>query len=339
MNTILSAAVSLIDTYGDITAEEKISGLAYGDSVNIAFSNGCCLNSVPFYPNFYGRRGDTVLTDYFGSCCIAGICHALSDVTKVQAGDLFSISLEENGRYIREFTAYDIDPDIEKWDGQSDSDYMNARMIFGKEIREGILYRSASPFEAKYGRLSLMADYIAENKIRTAVSLSLSEGELKRLTDLPDISLRLIKNGHVIPAKMGIDFVSDSDRTALGETLKKMIHEPPPFLIHCSLGRDRTGNVCALLEALCGWCFEEIEKDFMETYRALHAININPSSLQYQLFLYKLTDPLSAMFGISDAELRTADLLSCAKTYLLSCGMREAEIIRLQNLLKGKTAV
>lgn len=39
-----------------------------------------------------------------------------------------------------------------------------------------------------------------------------------------------------------------------------------PILIHCNEGKDRTGFVCAVLEALCGASILEITEDYMKSF-------------------------------------------------------------------------
>lgn len=40
-----------------------------------------------------------------------------------------------------------------------------------------------------------------------------------------------------------------------------------PYLIHCHVGQDRTGVMCALISGLCGCSWEEIAQDFEKTQR------------------------------------------------------------------------
>ena len=48
--------------------------------------------------------------------------------------------------------------------------------------------------------------------------------------------------------------------------LREIILHKGPYLIHCTEGKDRTGFVCALLEALCGASYDEMRDDYMITY-------------------------------------------------------------------------
>ena len=45
-----------------------------------------------------------------------------------------------------------------------------------------------------------------------------------------------------------------------------MTGQEGPCYIHCTEGKDRTGFVCLLLEALCGANYGELRDDYMTTY-------------------------------------------------------------------------
>ncbi|OPB41937.1 Tyrosine specific protein phosphatase and dual specificity protein phosphatase [Trichoderma guizhouense] len=46
------------------------------------------------------------------------------------------------------------------------------------------------------------------------------------------------------------------------EHLSSGSNPPSPMLIHCSLGKDRTGVICALILSLCGVSDEDVAKDY-----------------------------------------------------------------------------
>jgi len=44
-------------------------------------------------------------------------------------------------------------------------------------------------------------------------------------------------------------------KTAYGQVVRHILEHPPPsnaFIVHCTVGKDRTGVLCALLLSLCG---------------------------------------------------------------------------------------
>ena len=59
---------------------------------------------------------------------------------------------------------------------------------------------------------------------------------------------------------------------SLAEGLRDLIEHKGPYYISCTEGKDRTGFVCLLLEALAGATFDEIETDYMKTYENYYGI-------------------------------------------------------------------
>lgn len=53
----------------------------------------------------------------------------------------------------------------------------------------------------------------------------------------------------------------------IAEIVHFIVAHPAPFLVHCRLGSDRTGVVCAVLSALCGASWPEIARDYEMTSR------------------------------------------------------------------------
>ncbi len=45
-----------------------------------------------------------------------------------------------------------------------------------------------------------------------------------------------------------------------------------PYYIHCLEGKDRTGYVCMVIEALCGASYEELVEDYFITYHNYYGI-------------------------------------------------------------------
>ena len=332
---IIKTSVVDFDEFGDAHLDAENESLNYGDSVNIDFSGGVFLKDIPFYPAYYGRRGDFVLTDYHAHYEIAGVSCSFLDRNPCEKGEKVTITLRERGKYAEEFAAYNVPLDRTKWEGQSDAAFLNARMIHCGRIKEGILYRGSSPFDPKYNRIELMDRYIQDHGIRCILSLSSSQSDLTDRTDLSPHIREMIDHGQVIPAKIGTEYNLKSNQEILGGHLKTMLTMPGPYLIHCSFGRDRTGAVCALLESLCGADYEEIKEDFMESFFLLNNVSRDPSSRQYRLFEYKFTDTLCEMFDLREDELKTADLEACAVAYLRSCGLSDEEIRELRNLLEA----
>jgi hypothetical protein len=113
---------------------------------------------------------------------------------------------------------------------------------------------------------------------------------LENRDDLPDHTSAMIAEGRVIACHIGVDYLDQENMKTIASGLADITDAEGPLLINCSLGRDRTGVICALLEALCGATYDEIVQDYMVSYDCLHSIDMNPDSLQYRLFKARIDE-------------------------------------------------
>ena len=141
-----------------------------------------------------------------------------------------------------------------------------------------------------------MDEYIQHHGINCIINLSESMDTIKSVKNLPAHTKEMLDNGQIIAVGMGVDFQDEDTKKALGKALVEMTERKGPYLIHCSYGKDRTGVVIALLQALCGATYQEIEDDYMLSYKNLYNINMNPDSNQYQLNVQRLEDELADIF-------------------------------------------
>lgn len=59
---------------------------------------------------------------------------------------------------------------------------------------------------------------------------------------------------------------SEAFAKAIGKIVRFINHNPGPYQIHCAIGTDRTGIVCAILEGLCGASWKEICNDYCASF-------------------------------------------------------------------------
>ena len=337
----IHATVTEVDQFGDIAFDKGQGdldriGLEYGDSVDLRFSGGQELKGVPYYSDFFGRMGDPSLVVYFGTVKVGGFDCNLNEAVGVEPGETVTITLDQKGRYKAEYEAYNINNAAYRMEGQTDEAFLNAREVTAGNIRPGRLYRSASPFDPDFGRVELMASYLVEHNIGGILNLSNNQEKLESFEGLPDHTAAMIDQGLVIACRLGVDYLDPDAMRNIGEGLVRLMALERPWLIHCNLGKDRTGVICAVLEALCGASYDEIEQDYMFSYDQLHNIDMNPESLQYRLYKTRIDDQLVTMFSIRSEALPTADLRAAATDYLARCGMTQNQIDRLVDLLNGE---
>ena len=329
----LTVTVVSEDQFGGIQLSINKLDLEYGDSINLSFSGGYEERSVPYYPDFFGDKGQTVVNDYFDYILVTKINESFTKNTGVTAGETVTITLDERGKYKEILEAYNVDVNKTRREDQTEEAFINAREVTGGNIAPGVLYRGSSPTDKSFGRTDLMAAYIADNGINCILDLSDTEEKIAEYDQIPDLIRTMYDNGQLLALGIGIDLSDARNREILGQGLIRMFSMDGPYLIHCSYGRDRTGFLCAYLEALCGAPYEAIIDDFMFSYDALHAIDMNPESLQYKLFKQRIDDEMSGTLGIAIEDLPTADLESATRRFFGECGMSEEQIDHMKEIL------
>ena len=329
----VSASVIGVDQFGDVMLDLKEIDLEYGDSVNVSFSGGYEIKKIPYYSDFYGFRSSVVISDQFDTICLGGIGYNFNNSAGIKEGETARITLEQKGRYKKEYEAYNINDARIRMEDQSDQEFLNFREITAGQIKGKRLYRGPSPFDPEFHRVELMEQYIREKNIKCVLDLADNQEKLKSYNNLPDYTSSMISNGQVIPCAIGVDYLEPKAMDTLGRGLAEMTEKDGPYLIQCSFGRDRTGVICAVIESLCGAEYQEIIEDYMLSYDMLHSINMNPESLQYKLFKHRIDELLGAVFGIDTAKLPESDLQTSAADYLKRCGMTQEQVEKLKDKL------
>lgn len=100
--------------------------------------------------------------------------------------------------------------------------------------------------------------------------------------------------------------------------------ESYPVYIHCTYGVDRTGTICALLEALLGMSKADIIREYELTYLYFTHVNRNYGNGHGNTFLELLQ-------SIENAE--GATFAEKTQNILLKAGVTQAEIDNIRNML------
>lgn len=321
-----------------ITIEDFCAlGFAYGDSVDIAFSNGHTLKDIPFYNGYYGRTGTDELCAYPGNPYVkAAVCFGEDLFLREELDESSTavISLGTAGKYASVQSVMSMVYTTEREDYESDEVFANFRPMKGGRLKEALFYRSASPCDNAYQR----ADYAAAlcEKAGIAYVLDLADNEESLATCYGNTEghnaywQRLYAEGKILPLGMSTNYRGEAFAAAAAELMRAVLREEGPFLIHCQEGKDRTGVVCYLLEALAGAEYEELRDDFMITY--VNYYGLDPLSESYAAAVsIKFDDIALTISGVEDVAALTAETIRTgAENYLLSGGMSPEEIAALE---------
>ena len=370
-NTSAEAAVSKLKATADaaniqkfgnvvlsLTCDEiKAAGYQYGDVVKVSFLGKKI--KVPFVSNYsdvdtgkpaiLARTGDSNVLlainmgDFATNYGIAdknvnedntvswSYAEGVSGPVKVK------ISLYKAGGYYDEYILHQLTVSKERTDypDLSDEQFANFRMVTTKGIGKGVLYRTSSPINPKNNRNTYADAAIKSVKATVVVNLADDEDTAKGYEGFAD---SYYATTSFITLNMPVNFSSDEFRSKLAKGFKFMAENPGTYVIHCTEGKDRAGFASAILECLMGASYDEVIEDYMTSFYNYYGVTKDDA--RYEIIANSnIVKTLKAAFTFTKKDkkrdLKTADLAACAKKYLKSIGLTNAEIKALKKNLKG----
>ena len=325
--------------YIQMTIEDfNALGFAYGDSVKVAFSNGYTMDDLPYYNGYYTLTGSPLLIAYPGYDYIKAAINNgadLWDVAGLSETDTAAVTLSARGKYADIQNARDIHYTDERSDYESDEVFANFRCISVGNLKEGVVYRSASPCDDQHNRATFVNELIKNAGVRCILDLADTDEKIRGYISAEgfacDYFLSLYQSGSVIPLAMNMNFGSEEFKSKVANGLAEMAQKEGPYLIHCTEGKDRTGFVCMLLEAFAGASYAEIVEDYMVTYANYYGITPEKDAARYNVIVENVLEPMiGAMVNDATADIKTADLSVCAENYLRAAGLTDAQLTALR---------
>ncbi len=318
-------------------------GFAFGDSCNVYYSNGESLMDIPYFDGYYTRSDFPLICGYQGYPYVQITKNNTSDfwdAYKLDETYTVNVVLNEKGKYKNEQEAFSMHYSNDRGDFSSNEEFANFREIKTSNILSNKLYRGASPFNDAYNRAHYVDDLLKENKVKFILDLSDSEADIEEYKKKYDLSSSYALEQKAVFLNMGSNFrldgaedapepnlfssfVESPFKTSLGKGLKEMIKYDGPYYVHCVEGKDRTGFVCMLLEALCGASYQEMKKDYMITYYNYFKIKEDDpkyeavSELRFDEFMEYLS---------SSKDIENISYVDFAKDYLKACGLDDVAI-------------
>ncbi len=222
-------------------------------------------------------------------------------------------------------------------DYSSNEVYANFRPVLLGSIAEGVLYRSSSPVDNQLNRAAYSDRLTAKTGIAVIINMAETGAKVKEMIAEPGFNSpyykRLFQQKKVIGLGMDHKFASDRFKRKLKTGIEFMLANKGPYLIHCTLGRDRTGFAAALFGALMGAGLDEINDDFMLSFKNLNHVekdtDIYYKNIGTPAWMFRYISGLSALDDVS--------LQRLAEQYLLSTGLTVRQINRLKLILSGKS--
>lgn len=317
--------------YIDISIEDfNELGFTYGDSINLKLSSGTSFKDIPYYNGYYTKTNEILLCAYPGYEHVKVQCnngpdlyetYALSTDTKA------TVTLNEKGKYIDIQEAMDTVYKNERDAFSSDEIFANFRVMKAGTLKDNILYRSASPVDNEYNRAAYVDSLIEKAGVNFIINLSDNQEDLQAYMAKDDFNSpyakSLYENQKMILLDMGNSYQSDAFKEKVVEGLTAMVNNDGPYLIHCVEGKDRTGFVAILLEALCNASYDQMLEDYMETYDNYYQINKTNKQNQYLAIVdVKFNDMVFYLADVSSSEeMAKVNMQNKAIEYLLTGGM------------------
>ena len=315
-------------------------GFQYGDSVTVRFSNGYTLENLPYYNGYYVDAGEPLLVAYPGYDYIKAAVNYGDDLwetAQLEETDTATVTLQTRGAYLDMQNARDIHYFDEREKYDSDEIFANFRVVSVGKLKDGILCRAASPCDNQHNRAPYVDALIEQAGVRCILNLADNEEKIGGYLAADGFNspyfLSLYKDGRVIPLAMSMNYGADDFKAKIASGFTAMADMEGPYLVHCTEGKDRTGFMCMLLEALAGATYDEIVADYMKTYDNYYGITENSDAAKYALIKEKNIDAMLQTVAGENVDIKTADLASCVTDYLQNAGMTADAVAALRDRL------
>ncbi len=330
----------------DMDAEDFTeAGFSLGDSLDVTFSNGVTLTDIPYFNGYYVKTGNPAVVAYPKNDYVL-IANANADFWTpfgLEDGMTVTITLNESAKYLATQEALGQSYSLDRADFASDIVFANFREVKGGNIKPGFLYRGVSPVDNSRNRASYANALIEEHKIACVLDLADTDekmlGYFEKDDFTSDYAKKLFNEGRTATLSMTASYSTDKYKQSVVKGLRKLIEIGGPAYIHCLEGKDRTGFVCVLIEALAGATYDEMCDDYMITYDNYYGISKEATPDRYDAVVSLYFDAfMEYLSGEENAEkLHDLSYVNGAKQYLIDGGMTEAEINELLELITDTT--
>ena len=211
----------------------------------------------------------------------------------------------------------------------TDKEFANFRMVKTSGIAPGKLFRSSSPVSTWSERYSMADNAIMNAGVKTVINLADSDEKMRKHEGY---SGSYYSRQNIICLNLGMKYKSKDFRRRLARGIRFMAANEPPYLVHCSLGKDRAGFVCALIECLAGASWPEVAGDYMLSF--YNYFGISPGSDEYDFVLKnEIYRFLCEAFGVN--RLEEINLSDGAERYFIGIGVLSQDIETLRRKLGG----
>ena len=312
-------------------------GFKFGDSVDLSFSNNVKYEDIGYYSGYYVPAGQELVVgypgyDYIKFCINYGddvyTKHEFNKDTKV------TITVHEEQKYkdVEETLSISYSDDPTKY--KNEEEFANFREVKGGMLKPGLIYRGASPIDNTRNRAATVDKLLEENGIKYNIDLADKEENLgNKKYVIHDYFKDLQDDNKVLFLGMGAAYKNDDFSNKVKTMFVKILANDGPYYIHCLEGKDRTGYICMVIEALLGASYDELIEDYFITYHNYYGIEKGTSKYDMIKGMH-IDEMIRFVFDFAPKTvLLGANFKSKANDYLLAIGLTQAQIDAVQTKL------
>ena len=335
----ITGTIIEINEYGnavlDISIEDfEAEGFNLGDVVTVTLEkyNG----EMPYINGFYVEKGEDLLLAYpvYENINICINYENFAEAADAAVGDTVVITLKEDDGALALQEINDLAYTNNRADYPLDRVFANFRPVVMGSIPEGRLYRSASPADNRFGRAAYANELAELTRVNAVMNLADTDEDLQSCFAAEDFSSdyyrRLYEDGRVIPLGLPISFETEDFAQGIVRGLTFLAGQEPPYLLHCTEGKDRCGFASMVLEALMGATVDEIIADYMLSYENYYGLE--PGTEKYDMVISKNIMLMLPIIAGAD-DLDGVDLAAATEAYLLKNGMDPDSLAALKDKL------
>ena len=314
-------------------------GFKFGDSLDLSFSNGVKYEDIGYYSGYYVPAGKELVVGYKGYDFIKFCINYGEDVYRKENFDentKVTISINKDKKYIDIEETLNISYSDDRTTYTSDEEFANFREVRTSNIKPGILYRGASPIDNRRNRASTVDNLLEMHNIAYDIDLADKRATIDEFYDagIPSPYFReLDSNNKVKLLGMNASYTSEEFSLKMKDMFVSIIVNNGPYYVHCLEGKDRTGFVCMVLEAMCGASYTELVDDYLVTYKNYYGIE--KGSTKYNVIKdMHIDEMIRYVFNFPAQQvLLTANYTNVAYNYLRGIGLTDNQINQIINKL------
>lgn len=339
----IETSISEINKYGHAVlkisqTEFKKQGVSLGDIVQVEVNDNTY--TMPYFSGYYVDEGEYVLyaskTDNEVSVCIN--FGSFTNKHGVVAGDEVKVKIFNKGGAIGIQEANSLVHSNRREDFASDEIFSNFRMVTLGNIKENILYRSASPINDKHKRASITNKLVENAQIKTIANLADNKEIIYEAVMNTDFDsnyyLDLYENNHVEFFPLTLNYKTDYFGDLATKAVIYIAENEGPYLVHCTEGDFRTDFVIMLISLLMGATVQEVCDDYMLTYANYYNLTKESNLTKYNNILESYCmGSLRHIAGVGENDnISNINFEVKAQQFLMKYGMTQSQI----NTLKEK---